>query len=513
MFMQSITTYKQQRMVGYGRVSTDEEKQLYSLENQLAFFQEFAHSHNYQLIRIYADEGISGKQLKKRDEFLKMLEDAKFGLFDVVVVKDVSRFARNTVDLLTSIRALRAIGVNVLFVNNNQQTLGESEFVITLLGAMAQEESANLSKRIQFGKEVNAKRGRVPRQILGYDYIDLYTLRINEEEAALVRRIYAMYLSGMYGMAGIADQLRKENIPTKTGCAYAESYIRRILGNSIYCGLLVNHKSRTVDFINGTRRDLPEEERFHHERPELAIISKEAFDQVQEIRAERCRMQKARGGDPGRRFTSRYPFSGLVRCSECGSTMFRQNVKRKGSDRVNSYWRCKNATRTKGAWKPCGNKFYVPDQALQDGLAQALRRCIEDREAFAREVQDQMRKEQGAQRPVEERMAEVQQATQKLMRQKQKLVELYTNDLLTMEEVKEQSARITAQLDDLSRETAALNREAAGEKKAKKDAKDCVAAIENFLKLEDITNAEVRKILSRVEATPEKSLSFIFKVS
>lgn len=150
------------RMCGYGRVSTDEEKQLDSLEHQIEFFSEFAKTRNYTLVHIYADEGISGKQLKKRDEFMKMMADAEHGQFDMVVVKDVSRFARNTVDLLTQVRRLRSLGIEVVFVNNNQKTLGESEFVITLLGAMAQEESANLSKKVKFGKQIASKRGSVP---------------------------------------------------------------------------------------------------------------------------------------------------------------------------------------------------------------------------------------------------------------------------------------------------------------------------------------------------------------
>ena len=171
MMMQS----KQLRMVGYGRVSTDQERQLDSLENQVLFFSQYANVRQYKLIHVYADEGISGKQLKKRDEFMRMLRDAEGDLFDVVVVKDVSRFARNTVDLLTSVRKLKGLGINVVFVNNSQESVGESEFVITLLGAMAQEESANLSKRVQFGKKMTAQRGRVPRTVLGYDRVDHYT--------------------------------------------------------------------------------------------------------------------------------------------------------------------------------------------------------------------------------------------------------------------------------------------------------------------------------------------------
>lgn len=142
------------RMCGYARVSTDEERQLDSLEHQMEFFSDFAKQNGHHLVNVYTDEGITGRQLKKRDAFNKMLSDSKLGLFDLLVVKDVSRFARNTVDLLTSIRQLKSRGIDVIFVNNSQKVLGESEFVITLLGAVAQEESSNLSKRVKFGKNI-----------------------------------------------------------------------------------------------------------------------------------------------------------------------------------------------------------------------------------------------------------------------------------------------------------------------------------------------------------------------
>ena len=160
------------RMCGYARVSTDEERQLDSLEHQMEFFSDFAKQNGHHLVNVYTDEGITGRQLKKRDAFNKMLSDSKLGLFDLLVVKDVSRFARNTVDLLTSIRQLKSRGIDVIFVNNSQKVLGESEFVITLLGAVAQEESSNLSKRVKFGKNITSKKGRVPPRIFGYDRID-----------------------------------------------------------------------------------------------------------------------------------------------------------------------------------------------------------------------------------------------------------------------------------------------------------------------------------------------------
>jgi len=509
--MQNDSMCRQLRMVGYARVSTDEERQLFSLKNQLSFFEEYSDKNNYMMVRLYADEGIPGKQMKKRDEFMRMIEDAKTGMFDVIVVKDVSRYARNTVDLLTSVRQLKAMGINVQFVSNSFQTLGDSEFVLTLFGAMAQEESANLSRRILFGKDVTAKNGRVPQEILGYDHVDNYTLRINEDEAALVRRIYSMYLSGCYGMATIAAALRSEGILTKKGSEYSEGYIRRILTNSVYCGDLVNHKTQTVDFLSGTRRNVPEEEQYHHHRPELAIVTREDYDKVQDIRKSRLDLQMAKGGDPRRRYTSRYLFSGLVRCGSCGCTMVCQNVPRKNSDKVDRYWRCKQGACTKNSDK-CNNKSYVPDYVLQQVLSDVLRECVGDHSLLAKEVLN-LQNKTNVNRSLEVQIADKQRSLQKVIMQKEKLIDLYTNGILSMDEIKSRTAKLSAQVVSIQNELAELNQYQKQEHNVISGMDACLEKINRFLALETIDNMMVRKVLSHVEVDPDKNIKFVFKVN
>ena len=145
-------------IAAYCRVSTDKEDQLNSLETQKEFFLEYTKRTGDNLIKLYADEGISGTKIKNRKEFQRMLADAEKGLFDMVVVKDISRFARNTVDLLQSVRKLKALGIETQFLTANMTSMGNSEFVLTIFGALAQEESANTSKRIKFGKKMNAEK-------------------------------------------------------------------------------------------------------------------------------------------------------------------------------------------------------------------------------------------------------------------------------------------------------------------------------------------------------------------
>ena len=153
-------------IAAYCRVSTDKTDQLNSLETQKEFFLEYTKRTGDNLIKLYADEGISGTKIKNRKEFQRMLADAEKGLFDMVVVKDISRFARNTVDLLQSVRRLKSLGIETQFLTANMTSMGNSEFVLTIFGALAQEESANTSKRIKFGKKMNAEKGRVPNIVL-----------------------------------------------------------------------------------------------------------------------------------------------------------------------------------------------------------------------------------------------------------------------------------------------------------------------------------------------------------
>ena len=256
------------RMAAYCRVSTEKEEQLSSLENQREFFEQYADKEGDTLVKIYADEGISGKSMNKREAFTQLLEDSKTGAFDYVAVKDISRFARNTSDFLYGIRTLRSNGVDVRFLSNNQTVIGESEFVLTVFAALAQEESSNLSKRVIFGKRQNAKKGRVPNVVYGYNKIDTYTLEINEQESYIVQLMFKWYIEGE-GTRRIAIKLNEMAIPTKKQAKWVPKTIRRILQNPIYIGKIINNKSVTKDFLSGTRKAIPPEEWYIHERPEL----------------------------------------------------------------------------------------------------------------------------------------------------------------------------------------------------------------------------------------------------
>ena len=246
---------KAMNIAAYCRVSTDKSDQLNSLETQKEFFLEYTKRTGDNLIKLYADEGISGTKIKNRKEFQRMLADAEKGLFDMVVVKDISRFARNTVDLLQSVRKLKSLGIETQFLTANMTSMGNSEFVLTIFGALAQEESANTSKRIKFGKKMNAEKGRVPNIVFGYDKTigDYFTLSINENEAKAIRQIFQWYTEEGYGGSKIANMLNERGIKTKRGNNWSQNAVCRILTNEIYTGKIINGKEEIVDFLTGQR--------------------------------------------------------------------------------------------------------------------------------------------------------------------------------------------------------------------------------------------------------------------
>ena len=344
-------------IAAYCRVSTDKADQLNSLEAQKQFFAEYTERTGDTLVRLYADEGLSGNKIKNRKEFLQMMADAETGLFDMVVVKDISRFARNTVDLLQNIRKLKSLGIETQFLTANMTSMGNSEFVLTIFGALAQEESANTSKRVKFGKRMNAEKGRVPNIVFGYDKIpgNYFDMKVNEREAAVVRQIFQWYREEGYGAAKIAIMLNERRIRTKRNCAWSSNAVMRILSNELYTGKIINGKQEVADFLTGKRKDRDAAEWLVVEKPELCIISPAEFAEAQKViraRGQAFKVDKTRQ-------SNRYLFSTMIYCKECGWSFRRVDRHYKNGS---ISWVC-SGRNGKGA-DSCPNKTTIREQEL-----------------------------------------------------------------------------------------------------------------------------------------------------
>ena len=330
------------RVAAYARVSTMGAEQLNSYESQKKYYYEKINNNpEWRYVDIYADEGISGTTDYRRASFMKMIQDALSGKIDLILTKSISRFGRNTMDVLKNVRLLRDNNVAVLFEENNLNTLDTktSEMLLTTLSAVAQQESENISEHVKLGLQMKMNRG----ELIGFNRCYGYRnendkLVIIDEEAEVVKFIFDKYCDG-HGANGIAKMLTEQGIKSPKGNnKWNDSTIRGILRNEKYKGDVLQGKTYTADPLSHKRyKNLGEADQFYVSEHHEPIISPEKFDMVQEILKERCgaRANGRRIGNVGRKFA----FSSRIRCGFCGNCFTRRTVVGKDREKIPS-WSC-----------------------------------------------------------------------------------------------------------------------------------------------------------------------------
>ena len=428
------------------------------------------------------------------------------GLFEMVVVKDISRVARNTVDFLQSIRVLKSSGINVVFITANMTSLGDSEFILTIFGAMAQEESGNLSKRVKRGKKINAQKGRVPQRIFGYDRMDNFTLQINPMEAEVVRKIFRMYLKEGAGCRGISLALNADGAKTKFGCEWNPRGVRRILTNPIYCGHYVNNKYEIEDFLTGHQIRLPAEENFHHERPDWAIITVDEFRCAQiQIEERRRKYKTFDGHSTDSRYSSKHLFSTLIKCEHCGKSFCRRKY-----TYVNTreYWIC--STNSQYTAEQCDNLVKIEEAELLVEIQTYLSSLILDKDRFVQGVLSEVGKRRSDTQD-QIKTEDVEKKRKRLLAKKSRYQEMYANDVMTMAELKEKTAQIAKELVTLDDSLKLLERSIAAQRNSENLVKLYIMEIERFLKLETATNLDLRRIVEQISVNRDGTVRIILK--
>lgn len=493
------------KIAAYCRVSTDKKEQKESLQHQKDFFTEYAKRNGHELVRLYADEGISGTSLKKREEFKRLLRDAELGMFEIVVVKDVSRFARNTVDALQSVRRLKALGINTLFINANMTSIGDGEFALTLFSAMAQEESGNLSKRVKWGKQINAEKGRVPPRVYGYDKVDNFTLAINEEEAKTVRKIFDLYIDRGLGCRTISMVLNEDGDKTKFGNEWNARGVRRILTNPLYCGTLINHKYEIEDFLTGKQVNIPEEEWFYHDRPEWAIVTPERFQRAQAILADRRKQYDS--GEPFReaRYSNKHTFSTLIRCAHCGRSFTRKSYTYKNT-RV--YWRC--VTNDQYTAQKCDNTVILDEKELIGQLKTYFSSLIKDHEGFVSKVLSGLDKQSPRSDP-EQSLKDMEAKQKRLLQKRSRYQEMYANDLISIGELKEKLEAVAEELKAVDLDLEQIARAAQLRSNAEEITRYYRREIERFLDLETVTNVDMRRLIDHITVSRDGNVHVVLR--
>lgn len=492
-------------IAAYCRVSTDKSDQLNSLETQKQFFNEYVNRSGDHLAKVYADEGISGTKIRNRKEFLQMMADAEHGFFDMVVVKDISRFARNTVDLLQNVRRLKALGIETQFLTANMTSMGNSEFILTIFGALAQEESANTSKRIKFGKKVNAEKGRVPNIVYGYDKIigDYFNLKINQKEAEVIRRIFHWYVEEGYGCASISNKLNEQGVRTKRNCQWSQNAVSRILTNELYTGKIINGKQEVEDFLTGQRKEKDETEWLVTERAELKIIDEKMFEQAQKILHSRHQAFNLNH----ERQSNKYLFSTVIKCKECGWS-FRRTVRKYKNTYVR--WVC-SGHNGKGA-DSCPNTVTLDEEELIEVLQEYFANVLKNKKKVIQYVVKEFQRVYKAKDENVEYEKELRDKLSKLKAMREKCMDMYTDNLITRQELNDRIGGARKEIERLENELKMVSYQITKGEQLEELLDTTFREIEDITDVHQMTNTQLKKIIQKIEVDKDGNIDIYLKL-
>lgn len=365
------------RVTFYARVSSEKDEQLNSLDNQISYYRNFIKKNaNWEFVDGYIDEGLSGMSTKKRENFHNMVNDAKSGLFDLVITKEITRFARNTLDSIQYTRELLSCGVGVFFQNDNINTLDEdSELRLTIMSGIAQDELRKLSSRIKFGHQEAIKKSVVlgNSRIFGYRK-DNKRLVIDEKEAEMVRELFTLYATDKYSMKQLEDIFWSKGYRNNNGKKICHSTMSNTISNPKYKGYYVGNKVKIVDMFTKKQKFLPPEEwvMFKDETGEIvpAIVSEELWEQANAVLKRRSRDVKNRQNQCNHANL----LTGKMYCTHCGRLYYRKDSKdRKGN--VLSRWICSGKIANGATSCP---SFTIYEEEIKEVLYEVFKDTAED---------------------------------------------------------------------------------------------------------------------------------------
>ena len=440
------------RVAAYARVSTMGAEQLNSYESQKKYYYEKINNNSeWQYVNIYADEGISGTTDYRRAGFMKMIQDAIAGKIDLILTKSISRFGRNTMDVLKNVRLLRDNNVAVLFEENNLNTLDTkaSEMLLTTLSAVAQQESENISEHVKLGLQMKMNRGELVgfNSCYGYNYNSRNKeLLIIEEEAEVVKFIFEQYCAG-HGANSIAKMLMKQGIKSPKGNAnWSDSTIRGILRNEKYKGDVLQGKTYTADPLSHKRyKNLGETDQFYVSEHHEPIIAPEQFDLVQEILKERCgaRANGRRIGNVGRKFA----FSSRIRCGFCGNCFTRRMVAGKNKENIPS-WSCTSFA--KNGKDNCSESKTIREEIIKEAFVDSYKILCSNTKFETKEFLDIMNQTMNEDNKQEE-LEKCNKEYANIKSKKSKLVDLIVEDKISQEDYDEKVEKYNRKLEILEK--------------------------------------------------------------
>lgn len=480
------------RVAVYCRVSTDSEEQETSYEAQVSHYTEFIQSKpEWQMVEVYADDGISGTNTAKRDEFNRMIADCEAGKIDLILTKSISRFSRNTLDCLKYTRKLKALNIAVFFEKENINTLdSKGEVLLTIMASLAQQESESLSANVRMGIQYRNQQGKVQinhNWFLGYTKDEEGNLVIDPEQAEIVRRIYREYLEGA-SFLQIKRSLEADGIPNGAGhLKWHESNIQQILTNEKYIGDALLQKTYTVSILDKKRAaNNGEMPKYYVEGSHEAIIDKDVF---MKVKAEIARRANLNPDGKRRVYSSKYALSGMVFCGHCGDIYRRVKWNNRGCK--STVWRCVSRV-LKGQMDFDCPARTVKEEVLQGAIVTAVNDAYSGRDTvislLKKNIQETVFDDMEARvATVDEQLAELQQ----------QMID-HSGDYELVDE-------LGLQADDLRRTRQDILAEAAGRTDLQSRMNDMIAFLEEMPEaITDYSETLTRRLVDRITIFDEK---------
>ena len=501
------------RVTFYARVSTDKDEQLNSLDNQIHYYEELIRKNQaWTYVPGYIDEGLSGISTKKRENFHRMVEDGKNGEFDMIITKEITRFARNTLDSIQYTRELLSSGVAVFFQNDNINTLDEdSELRLTIMSGIAQDELRKLSSRVKFGHQQAIKSGVVigNSRIFGYKK-ENKRLVIDEKEAPMVRELYELYATDQYSMKQIEGIFWDKGYRNLNGNKIAHSTMANMIANPKYKGYYVGNKVKVVDMLTKKQKFLPPEEwvMFKDETGEIvpAIVSEELWEKANVILRRRSEDVKNRQG------VCNHPnlLTGKLFCTCCGEPYYRRESKKVYGPN-NSKWVCSGKIKNGAA--TCAS-FPIYESEIKPLLYEVFQDTKADADALAAEY-IRMYTEMTDHNTLPSQIADLQKIIDNANRKKAKLLQLNVDGMIADIDFKNMTAQSNKEIEETERQIRELNSqlETSEEFRKKIDAiKKTLAAAQRDAAQGIISKEFVERYIDKILVTPEEDGSMTLDI-
>lgn len=510
------TKYKQTRVAAYCRVSTDSEEQANSYQVQIEYYTNLINSNpEWTLAGIFADEGISGTQTKKRTQFNKMIRKCKQKKIDLVLCKSISRFARNTVDCLEYIRELRLLGIGVIFEKENINTLSmNSEFIISLYGSFAQAESESISKNVTWGIEKSYQEGKVKYvmdRTLGYRMGEDGKPYIIEEEAEIVRRVYSLFLDGL-SLKRVAAVMQAEGAKRRSGSSkWDRNNVYAILKNEKYAGDAILQTTYTVDCINHIRvKNNGEKNKYIVHDCHPAIIDRDTYNRTQQELARRGAIMKRSGKSRTEqgRYASKYALSDILICGECSSPYRRVTWTSHGHKLV--VWRC--ISRLDYGNKYCKCSPSINEEKLQEAIVNALNSVYSHNEDRLAQMESSIRMVMTNEDMTGSEVARIEQRLAEIEEARDDLVHLITSGTVgedsldtEFENLNNEESYLKTQLADIKNKTKLNDERKYALMAASEELRRHECRITEY---DDVT---VRKVIECIKVLSKTEIQIIFK--